>query len=40
MESIARIIVLLLAVALILQLSKGGWPAVWSWLKIKYTGKP
>jgi hypothetical protein len=41
MESVSRIIVLLLAVALILALSKGGWKGkggVSEWLKAKFVG--
>jgi hypothetical protein len=38
MESIARIVVLLLAVALLLALSRGGWGGVRAWLHAKFIG--
>lgn len=38
MESIARIFVLLLCVALLLALARGGWGGVRQWLRAKFIG--
>jgi hypothetical protein len=37
-ESLARIFLLMLAVALLLQLAAGGWPAVFAWFRAKFIG--
>lgn len=38
MESVARILVLILLAALFVNLSQGGWPQVKRWLHAKFIG--
>jgi hypothetical protein len=37
-ESLARIILMVLAAALLIQLGRGGWPAVRQWIRAKFVG--